>query len=50
VARDLAVHDETKLIAAQIVDVDRPFEDGAIAIRDSILAASPAASPAGGGL
>jgi uncharacterized protein (DUF305 family) len=49
-ALDLARHDETRTIAAQIIEVDRPFEDGAIAIRDSILNASPVASPASSGL
>jgi uncharacterized protein (DUF305 family) len=49
-ALDLADRDETKVIASEIIDVDRPFEDGAIAIRDSILNATPAASPASSGL
>lgn len=49
-APDLAGHDETKAIASQIIEVDRPFEDGAIAIRDGILGGTPVASPASGGL
>jgi uncharacterized protein (DUF305 family) len=47
---DLAGRDETKAIASQIIDIDRPFEDGAIAIRDGILGGTPVASPASGGL
>jgi uncharacterized protein (DUF305 family) len=49
-ALDLTDRDETKVIASEIIDVDRPFEDGVIAIRDSILNATPAASPASSGL
>ncbi len=50
VAIDLASRDETKVIALQIIALDRPFEDGAIAIRDGVLGATPVATPAGGGL
>jgi uncharacterized protein (DUF305 family) len=40
----------TRVTAQFVVLADRPIEDGAIAIRDGILGATPVASPASGGL
>jgi uncharacterized protein (DUF305 family) len=40
-AKQLAGRDETKVIAALVVETDQPFKDGAIAYRDLLLQGSP---------
>jgi uncharacterized protein (DUF305 family) len=40
-AKQLAGRDETKVIAALVIDTDQPFKDNAIAYRDLLLQGSP---------